>query len=85
MDRASCPPFIIDKEVARLLEVYQQARGKAAEARKKRATIRKAGHYDQDASMPRATEEDPVELDERRAAVAVADSLLGWMERHPPK
>ena len=77
-----CPPLQIDAQINSMIETYRRAKTEAATASKKRATIESAGHYDRDASTPRPVVEEEAALAERRAAVALADALLGWVDRH---
>ena len=77
-----CPPLEIDAELTTMIEAYRRAKTDAANATKKRATIESAGHYDRDASAPRPVVEEDAALAERRAAIALADALLGWTDRH---
>jgi len=77
-----CPPLQIDAQLASMIETYRRAKTDAANASTKRASIESAGHYDRDASNPRPVVEEDAALAERRAAVALADALLGWVDRH---
>ena len=77
-----CPPLEIDAQLTAMIETYRRAKSDAASASKKRATIETAGHYDRDASSPRPVLDEEAALAERKAAVALADALLSWVDRH---
>jgi hypothetical protein len=79
---STCPPLAIDAELSSMIETYRRAKSDASSASKKRASIESAGHYDRDASTPRPVVEEDAALAERKAAVALADALLGWVDRH---
>jgi hypothetical protein len=80
--RSPCPPLPIDAALTSMIESYRRAKSDASNASTKRASIESAGHYDRDASTPRPVVEEDAALAERRAAVALADALLGWIDRH---
>ena len=77
-----CPPLEIDTPLSAMIETYRRAKAGAASASKKRAAIETAGHYDRDASSPRPVLDEEAALAERKAAVALADELLAWFDRH---
>lgn len=77
-----CPPLAIDPELDAMIESYRRAKSEAQRASQKRVEIEHAGHYDKDATDPRPWIESEAALAERRAAVAVADEVLKWVDRH---
>ena len=79
----SCPPLAIDHELASLAERYRNAKTAAATAVRKAAEVEKVGHYDKDTPLqPRTASEMEMTMAERSAAVALADHLLKWIDKH---
>lgn len=80
---ANCPPLVIDPDLAAMVERYRAAKASAAAAVKKATEVEKVGHYDKDTPLqPRTAGETESMMAERVAAVALADHLLKWIEKH---
>ena len=76
----TCSPLALDSDLSSMIEAYRRAKTDAVTALKKRAELETAGHYDKDATDPRAWLENDAALAERRAAIALADELLKWVD-----
>jgi hypothetical protein len=83
MDPVRCPPLEIEPELVTMIERYRAAKTTAAKTTRKAAEVEKVGHYDKDTPMqPRTAGEAEATMAERTAAVALADHLLQWLDRH---
>ncbi len=83
MPTQKCPPLEFDDALLRLIEEYGLAKKRAAEAMRRRSMIEAGGHYDSDTPLSqRAVAEGEEAIAERLAAIALADDLLSWVQRH---
>lgn len=65
-----------------LVEDYRRARQRARAARVEHARVAAEGRYHLDGVTPHGVREDSALHDERRAALAVADSLVRHVDAH---
>lgn len=79
----TCPPLQFDEALVQMLERYRAAKKSSAAASKQGAQVERQGHYDKDTPLATRTAiEGDASTAERSAAVALADELLRWYDRH---
>ena len=82
MQHSNCPPLALDEELEKMIEHYRAAKSAAKDARRQGARVEKDGHYDQDTPMQiRTAQEADAGLNERLAAVKLADRLVAWVDQ----